>query len=92
MKSIVRFKRINLLKETAGLGKFDLVLCRNVAIYFSEEFRKTLFRNLALLMDDNAYLFLGSSENMFPDPAVFRKKINENYIYFRKAALKGSVL
>jgi chemotaxis protein methyltransferase CheR len=46
MRSLVRFRVGNLLRSD-GIGPFDVIFCRNVAIYFSQEDRKRLYANLA---------------------------------------------
>lgn len=42
IKSRVEFRPFNLLDSYAGFGKFDVVFCRNVLIYFSAEVKKDI--------------------------------------------------
>ena len=60
----VSFRKFNLQEEFATLGQFDLVFCRNVAIYFSDAFKTALFAKIARVLNPNGYLFLGASESM----------------------------
>ncbi len=71
----VAFKRFNLQESLTPLGKFDLILCRNVAIYFSDTFKRQLFSGLASASNPGAYLMLGASESLlqFSTPFVMRE-------------------
>ena len=64
LRSLVGFQRRNLLDSLTDLGPFDVVFCRNVAIYFSPEIRRELFRRVADRMTTDGYLFAGSSESL----------------------------
>ncbi|MBP7933732.1 MAG: protein-glutamate O-methyltransferase CheR [Phycisphaerae bacterium] len=64
VRGLVAFRRINLLEPFVGLGPFDIVFCRNVAIYFSPEARRSLFLRLADTLTPSGYLFVGSSESL----------------------------
>jgi len=57
----VTYQRKNLLADTFEQG-FDLILCRNVIIYFSDTVRDTLFSKFHDSLKENGVLFLGSSE------------------------------
>ncbi|MEM6330063.1 MAG: protein-glutamate O-methyltransferase CheR [Planctomycetota bacterium] len=59
-----RFEVKNLLGPMPGLGKFDFIFCRNVAIYFADKDRKTLFNRVADSLNPGGWLFVGSSESM----------------------------
>ncbi|MBI9107304.1 MAG: protein-glutamate O-methyltransferase CheR [Spirochaetales bacterium] len=61
----VTFQGINLMKEHYGLsGKFDIVFCRNVLIYFNKENQARVIQRIIDHMTDGAYLFLGHSESL----------------------------
>ena len=47
IRAMVTFKKFNLMQSLSSLGKFDIIFCRNVAIYFTLEDRKKLFNKLA---------------------------------------------
>ena len=64
IKKLVKFERRNLLEPYGALGPFDVVFCRNVAIYFDLETRKDLFDRLAKTLAPHGALFAGSSENL----------------------------
>ena len=69
IKSRVEFRALNLLDSYAGLGKFDVVFCRNVLIYFSAEAKKDILTRIHATLKPGGYLVLGASEalNGLPD-------------------------
>ncbi len=62
IRAMATFRKLNLLSPLAGLGRFDIVFCRNVAIYFSAEDRKALFSKIANLLEPHGSLIIGCSE------------------------------
>ncbi len=58
----VRFQKLNLMESYAALGKFDIVFCRNVLIYFSAETKRRIFDGIARQLEPGGYLFVGASE------------------------------
>lgn len=64
LRSMVNFRKLNLMLPFVGLGKFDIVLCRNVAIYFTLEDRKKLFNKIAEILEPDGYLIIGSTESL----------------------------
>lgn len=63
IRSMVIFSRHNILKDPAFL-RLDLVVCRNLLIYFSQELQKKLFPEFHYALNDGALLFLGKSESV----------------------------
>lgn len=59
-----RFEQRNLLKPFTGVGSFDIVFCRNVAIYFTPPDRKSLFLRLGQSLNRGGWLFTGSGESL----------------------------
>lgn len=64
VKSRVKFKHFNLLDNFGLLGKFDIVFCRNVLIYFSSEQKSDILRRIHASLKPGGYLFLGASESL----------------------------
>ncbi|WP_088330428.1 protein-glutamate O-methyltransferase CheR [Lacimicrobium sp. SS2-24] len=62
--SMVSFKPINLLDSYASMGRFDLVFCRNVLIYFSPASKAKILQQIAASLQNEGVLFLGASESM----------------------------
>lgn len=61
IKSRIEFKRHNLLKDSFESG-FDLILCRNVVIYFTEEAKDQLYREFFKALKPGGILFVGATE------------------------------
>jgi chemotaxis protein methyltransferase CheR len=59
----VRFKRHHLLDDPVP-GRFDLILCRNVMLYFNAERRRRAFDRLADALVPDGYLMLGAGETV----------------------------
>jgi chemotaxis protein methyltransferase CheR len=64
IRSRVAFKEINLLQSYASLGKFDVIFCRNVLIYFSAESKSDILNRMAMSLNPRGFLILGASESI----------------------------
>lgn len=64
IRSRVSFREQNLMQSYASLGKFDVIFCRNVLIYFSAELKKDILTRIAAALNPGGYLFLGASESI----------------------------
>ncbi len=60
----VNFKPLNLMDSFQGLGKFDLIFCRNVLIYFEAELKTDILTRMHEVLKPGGLLFLGSSEGV----------------------------
>ena len=61
---MVKFQKFNLMKSYDLLGKFDLVFCRNVLIYFSPELKRDIVSRIADVLNDQGNLIVGASESL----------------------------
>jgi chemotaxis protein methyltransferase CheR len=82
IRRLVTFRRLNLMLENYPFrGLFDLILCRNVMIYFDSETRENLIAKFAKYTQQGGYLFIGHSESLtrenkffkYIQPAVYRR-------------------
>jgi len=64
VKDFVHFKHLNLLNNWPMQGKFDIIFCRNVIIYFDNPTKQNLIKRYHGLIEDNGILYLGHSENI----------------------------
>lgn len=64
IKNLVRFKQHDLLRDPFPRD-YDLILCRNVVIYFTEETKQNLYRRFADSLRPGGVLFIGSTEQIF---------------------------
>jgi chemotaxis protein methyltransferase CheR len=60
----ISFRALNLQDSYYMMGKFDVIFCRNVLIYFSQELKTDILRKLHGQLNKNGVLFLGSSESL----------------------------
>ncbi len=64
IRAMASFRKFNLMHPFAGLGKFDIIFCRNVAIYFTLEDRKKLFSKIAEVLEPDGFLIIGATESL----------------------------
>jgi chemotaxis protein methyltransferase CheR len=78
----VTFRRLNLINAAYPFRKrFDIIFCRNVMIYFSNEIRAQLLTKMHDWLEEGGYLFIGHSESLvgshegftYVAPAVYRR-------------------
>jgi len=68
LRSMVQFKQMNLIQEWPLMPKFDLILIRNVLIYFNQDTKAKIVKRIyTQLLDASSYLILGSSESILFD-------------------------
>jgi chemotaxis protein methyltransferase CheR len=83
IRGLTTFKNLNLLEPFAFPQKFDVVLCRNVAIYFTEEDRKKLFNRIESVMAPDGYLIVGSTESITGFCPQFESKRHIRSIFYQ---------
>ncbi|MEM1051584.1 MAG: protein-glutamate O-methyltransferase CheR [Pseudomonadota bacterium] len=71
VKSFSRFEQRNLFHAPPGRARFDLILCRNVLLYFDAAKRSLAFDRLASALAEDGYLMLGTGETVSPHTAAF---------------------
>lgn len=64
VRAMVQFRPLNLLSDFTPLGRFDLVFCRNVLIYFDQAAKVQVLERIARQMPDDGYLVLGAAETV----------------------------
>ncbi len=81
IRSVVRFFRMNLNEPAYPLtGKFEMIFCRNVLIYFDQRGRECVVRRLASFLSPDGYLFLGHAESLHTLSDRLRSVIPTVYI------------
>jgi chemotaxis protein methyltransferase CheR len=65
LRQTVTFRPLNLLEDFSSLGLFDIVLCRNVLIYFDQPTKTRILTNIARRMAPDGTLLLGGAESVF---------------------------
>lgn len=71
VRSMVKFQQQNLLTDYGALGKFDLIFCRNVLIYFDEATKAQVTARMAGTLEPHGILIIGSSETLVDPQGKF---------------------
>jgi chemotaxis protein methyltransferase CheR len=79
----VSFSSLNLAGSYHGLGKFDVIFCRNVLIYFSNDLKRDIVERMANALNPGGYLFLGSTESINQLTKRFEMKVGHGGISYR---------
>ncbi|MFP4083639.1 MAG: CheR family methyltransferase [Desulfonatronovibrio sp.] len=77
IRALANFRKINLMQPFSVLGKFDIIFCRNVAIYFKSDDKKSLFERLAGVLQPDGCLIIGSTESL---SGVTRSFVPKRYL------------
>ncbi|RCX19936.1 chemotaxis protein methyltransferase CheR [Anaerobacterium chartisolvens] len=85
VKNCVQFKQHNLLKDEYPQG-CDLIVCRNVLIYFTEEAKSGIYHKFNGALKDNGVLFVGSTEQIILSNKYCLKPIR-TFFYIKEASL-----
>jgi chemotaxis protein methyltransferase CheR len=88
VRQLVRFERANLVEPTQvrHVQGMDVVLCRNVIIYFDERSRRTALDNIHAALKPGGYLLLGHSESLAHTVTPFEiARVNGRIMYRKRA-------
>ncbi len=89
MRQSIRFKKLNLLDDLRGMGRMDVIYCRNVLIYFDLETKKKVLEQMAQLLPDDGYLFLGAAETVLGITDTFKPMPGMRGLYIKNQASKS---
>ncbi|HVJ32887.1 MAG TPA: protein-glutamate O-methyltransferase CheR [Terriglobia bacterium] len=64
IRSMVQYREFNLLQDPVSLGRFDVVFCRNVLIYFDQPTKAKVLNGIAKQMPNDGFLILGGAETV----------------------------
>lgn len=83
IRKMVNFRRINLATSWPSLPTADIVLLRNVMIYFTVESKKQILKNIRQVLHPQGYLLLGTAETTINLDPNYQNEIYENVCYYR---------
>lgn len=81
LRSMVQYRRLNLLENFSSLGQFDIVFCRNVLIYFDNETKIDVLNRIRRLLPDDGFLVLGAAETVVGLTDAFRPMQDRRGLY-----------
>ncbi len=81
IRDMVQYRNFNLLQDPRPLGRFDVVFCRNVLIYFDQPTKARVLKSIATTMDRDGILVLGGAETVFGVSNAFRPIADHYGVY-----------
>ncbi len=81
IRAMVQFREFNLLSDLRALGRFDIVFCRNVLIYFDQPTKSRVLEAISSLMPPDGLLYLGGAETVLGITTRFAPMPNERGVY-----------
>ena len=90
IRQMVSFQKQNLLENFAGLGRFDVVFCRNVLIYFDPETKRQVLGRIARQTAEDGYLVMGAAETVVGLSRDFQPVEGRRGLYGRANAQSGT--
>jgi chemotaxis protein methyltransferase CheR len=89
LKTNIRFRPMNLLDDFRGLGRFDVIFCRNVLIYFDSQTKKRVLERMSMQVDGPGYLLLGAAETVLGVTDTFKPIAGQRGLYVQDPAKIG---
>jgi chemotaxis protein methyltransferase CheR len=86
LRQAVRFQVHNLAEPPPAPGKFDMILCRNVLLYFAAPVRKAVFSRLAQASRPDTMLMLGAGETVIGQTEEFMSDPEHRGLYVKRQA------
>ena len=81
MRGMVQYREFNLLQDPMPLGRFDVVFCRNVLIYFDQPTKTRVLNGVAKIMPEDGFLFLGGAETVLGITDKFQMLPGQRGVY-----------
>ncbi|NKB56608.1 MAG: chemotaxis protein CheR [Alphaproteobacteria bacterium] len=81
LRSMVSFRPFNLLDDPKSLGRFDIVLCRNVLIYFDQDMKRQVLNRISNIMAEDGSLYLGGAETVLGITEKFQPVPGQRGLY-----------
>jgi chemotaxis protein methyltransferase CheR len=81
LRAMVRYRQLNLLADFSSVGVFDLIVCRNVLIYFDQDTKIDVLNRLARVTANDGYLVLGAAETVVGLTDRFKMMADKRGLY-----------
>lgn len=86
LRNGVQFRQLNLLQSYAHLGRFDVIFCRNVLIYFALEHKSAIISRMVGALNPGGYLVLGGTESLTAASDQLERVRHRNGVVYRRSA------
>jgi chemotaxis protein methyltransferase CheR len=86
VRAMVQYRSLNLLADFAHLGRFDLVFCRNVLIYFDQDTKIGVLQRMARILEPDGFLVLGAAETVVGLTDAFKPVPDRRGLYSPNSA------
>jgi chemotaxis protein methyltransferase CheR len=80
---MVEFRRVNLIGSWPPMPNVDIVLLRNVLIYFPVETKTQILRNMRRILRPDGYLFMGTAETTVNLAVQYDSETHQTVTYYR---------
>lgn len=87
LRSMVQWRKFNLLDSFASFGQFDIVFCRNVLIYFDQPTKVDILGRISKVLAPDGYLVLGAAETVVGLTDAFKPAPDRRGLYVPAAAI-----
>jgi chemotaxis protein methyltransferase CheR len=81
LRAMVQHRQLNLLQDFSQLGRFDVIFCRNVLIYFDQDTKINIFGRLGRAMETDGFLVLGAAETVVGLTEAFKPIADRRGLY-----------
>ncbi len=81
IRAMVQYRPLNLLADITHLGRFDVIFCRNVLIYFDQETKISVLNRIAKVLEPDGYLVLGAAETVVGLTDAFKPVADKRGLY-----------
>jgi len=81
IRAMVQHRQLNLLHDFSQLGRFDVIFCRNVLIYFDQDTKTSIFGRLARTVEPDGFLVLGAAETVVGLTEAFKPIADRRGLY-----------
>jgi chemotaxis protein methyltransferase CheR len=81
IRGMVQHRPLNLLQDFSHLGKFDVIFCRNVLIYFDQDTKASIFERMSKIVEPDGMLMLGAAESVVGITDAFRPYPEKRGLY-----------
>ena len=91
IRAMVQHRQLNLLQDFSLLGKFDIIFCRNVLIYFDQDTKAAIFERLSKQLEADGALALGAAESVVGITDAFKPYPDRRGLYCPNTARARAV-